>query len=333
MKRLALAIVLAGVGSAGCTTVALTEHTRQQIRAAGDCRDEAVLNCLATVAADPDLLPSFGLYSVGLATFTDSATVSQSVTWAQHKRMLNALALSGSRTPKSQWTFDPTVEYEKLQAVHAACLWAVFGEEWAKAQYPEILGNQVDFLNQRPHFAVEYRLRRIPPGWLHIGSAKDVPPGVRYKTKKNHMWVWVMPEDHEAFAQFALTLQDIATQDVNAYYSPPLVIRLTTSYVTKVPDPADKTKATTITTSEYRMLKAKHKQEVENLIQTSLVTGNPIQLTRAQWLEYTELYTGVRSSATGTPAANQPARTLSTGATLTPPGNSGPELAPMYLPP
>jgi hypothetical protein len=332
MKKLALAIALAGVACTGCTTVALTEYTRQQISAAGDCRDEAVLNCLATVAADPDILPSYGLYSAGITTFTDSAAISHTVTWAPLANTLEVLALSGSRSPRPQWTFDPTVEYEKLQAMHAACLWAVCGEERAKAQYPEILGSQEEFLDQKPHFAVEYRLRQIPPGWLHVGCAKDVPACVRYKAKKDHRWVWIMPEDHEAFAQFTLTLQDIATQDVSAYYSPPIVMQLTTSYVTKVPDPNDKTKATTINTNEFRTLKPQYKQAIENLIQTSLVTGKPIQVTRAQWLEYTDLYTGVRSSATGTPATSLSARAVPAGPTLTPQGNSTLQQTPKYVP-
>lgn len=332
MKKLALVIVLLGVACTGCTTVALNVYTREQIRSSGECRDDAVLNSLAAVAADSDLLPSYGVYSAGVTTFTDSGSISQTVTWAPLAFTLETLNLSGYRQPKPQWTFDPTVDYERLQAMHAACLWAVCGEARSKAQYPAILGRQEDFLDQKPHFAVEYRLQQIQPGWLHVGCAKDVPSCVRYKAHKDDTWVWVMPADHEAFAQFTLTLQDIATQDVPAFYSPPIVMLLTTSYVTKVLDPNDKTKATTINTTEYRTLKPQYKLEIEKLLQSSLTTGNAIKLTRAQWLEVTELYTGVRTSSTGTPATSLPARAVSSGTTLSPAGSSRPSVGPNFIP-
>ena len=122
-------------------------------------------------------------------------------------------------------------------------------------------------------------------------------------------------ENHEAFAQFTLALQDIASQDTAAYYSPPPVIVLTAFYVTKVPDPTDPTKALTVATSEYRAVKREKKEEIEKRILASLVNGKPIDLTRAQWLAYTDLYTFSRTTATGTPATSLPARALSSAST------------------
>jgi len=312
--------------------MALNEYTDRQTQSSGDCRDQAVLKCLATVADNPDTLPSFGLYAAGIATFTDSVTLGHTVTWGPAQYTMEALGLTGFRSPKEQWTIDPTAEYEKIMATHAACLWGVFGPERLSEQYMSILGKQEDYLDQKPHFAVKDRLAKLPPGWLHYGSEKAVPACVRYKAHKGKTWVWVMPADHEAFAQFTLALQDVATLDIAAYYSPPPVIKLTTYYVTKIPDVSDSSKATTIATNEYRAVRPEFKEEIEKLINKSITSGEPIKLTRAQWLRYTELYTGTRSTATGTPTASLPARAPIGPSTPSgqPPGFNRPSMPEMF---
>ena len=108
----------------GCTTVMLEKCSLQQTKTSGDGRNELVLNCLATVAADRNMLPPYALYTTGLATVTDSATLGQTTTWAPAKYVLQNLALTGSSAPKGQWTVDPSAEYQQLEAIHAACLWA-----------------------------------------------------------------------------------------------------------------------------------------------------------------------------------------------------------------
>lgn len=297
------------IAANGCTTFALRQYTLNQNRTSGDFRDAAVLECLADVAADPAILPSFSLLTWGATTVTDSFTLAHTVTPAPFLYTKEAFAGTVFREPKGQWTVDPAAEYERLEALHAACLWVLFGPDRAHSRYPEILGSQYEYLNTNPHFDVEKQLAQIPPGWLHVGKLKDVPPCARYKGHKGETWVWVMPNDAESFAQFTLVLLDIATLELTySVNSTPIVVVLTTISPTKIPDVADRTKAVVITTSEQRYVKKEYKEVIEKEIQKSMETGNPVALTRAQWLAYTNPWFGARSVPAGTPAPSLPTR-------------------------
>jgi hypothetical protein len=308
MNRYCKLALLAVVACSGCTTVSLTAYTVNQSRTAGECRDQAVLDSLAAVAANPDTLPSFALYANGITTLQDTVNPSYTATWAPWTATKQMLALTASRSPRGLWTVSPVTEYERLQALHAACLWALFGPERPSEKYPEILGDAQDFLNQKPHFGVASRLAKLPPGWLHVGGRKDVPSCACYKAHCGHTWVWVLPDDAEAFAQLVLVFQDIATLDINIVYSPPLVVQLTTNEVSSLQDVTEPTKAVTITTTEPRAVKLQYRDLINKAIQESLDSGKPVPLTRAQWLEYTVPWPGLRTVPLLTPGPSLPGR-------------------------
>jgi hypothetical protein len=176
------------------------------------------------------------------------------------------------------------------------------------------LGYQDDYLDTNPHLGVLHRLEKIPPGWLHYGPRNAVPACARYKGHKGQTWVWVMPNDTEAFAQFTLVLHDIATLDWSVITTPPLLVTLTTSERTKLPDPtakADDKKAVIISTSETRSVKREYRTEIEKAIQKGMESGQ-VNLTRAQWLAYTDPWFGTRYYPVPTPAATQPGRSSPT---------------------
>ena len=175
MKRTWMLFVMGMVACTGCTTLSLERYTRHQVKTGGEGRDELVLNALAAVAADPDALPSYALYTSGITVVTDSVTLNEASTWLTHKLPSTNLGLTGSHSPKAQWTADPCGEYQQLQAVHAACLWALFGPERAEQAYPGVLGDPTAYLDGKPHFGVEKRLANTRPGWIHYGQLKDVP--------------------------------------------------------------------------------------------------------------------------------------------------------------
>jgi hypothetical protein len=323
MNRIWMPVLLALATCHGCTTVSLTEYTINQNRTAGECRDRAVLDCLASVAANPDSLPSYAVYSNGVTTLQDTVNPGYTATWAPAKATANALAITASRSPKGLWTVDPAADYERLEAFHAACLWVLFGPERAWAQHPEILGDAQEYLNQKPHFGVASRLAKLPPGWLRVGNLTDVPVNAYYKSHCGKTWVWVMPDAAESFAQFVLVFQDIATLDLNNVYSPPLVIQMTTYGVSNLPDASDPKKAVTISTTEPRAVKLAYRDYINKAIQASLDTGKPVALTRTQWLEYTEPWTGLRMAPVLSPAASMPSRTPA-GIQLSPSATSHP---------
>jgi hypothetical protein len=216
------------------------------------------------------------------------------------------------------WTVDPVVDFERFQALHATCLWVLFGPQRAWEQYPEILGDAQEYLNQKPHFGVAERLAKLPPDWVQVGRHLDVPHSACYKAHCGGTWIWIMPEHAEAFAQLVLAFQDIATLDLNIVYSPPLVIQLTTNEISKLNDPSDPTKAVTISTSEPRAIKPAYREVINRALQVSLETGTPVPFTRAQWLEYTEPWTGMRTAPVLSPAPTQPGRTVASVPLSTP---------------
>jgi hypothetical protein len=288
MKKFWLLVSLGLLACTGCTTVWLEEYTVRQTKSSGAGRDQLVMNCLATVAANPDALPPYALYSSGIATVTDSVTLAQTTTWAPMKYLLQNLGLTASTAPKGQWTVDPAGEYQQLEAIHAACLWALFGPEHSAQAYPTgILADPGDFPDGKIHLAVEERLARTRPGWVHRGRLIDVPACARYKAHKGATWVWVMPEDAESLAQFTLVLQDIATLDPTLIARPPLLVQLTTYDITQLPDlssEAGKKKNVMITTPELpRAVKKEYRELIEDRIRAGMKSGK-VNITRAEWL-------------------------------------------------
>lgn len=314
MEKMWLLIVAGMVACPGCTTLLLKEYTLRQTESSGDGRDTMVLRCLAIVAANPDALPPFALYSSGIATVTDSVTLNLISTWAPFKYVLDNLGMTAAMYPKGQWTIDPTTEYQQLEAMHAACLWALFGPEEAWKAYPTgILGDSQEYLDGKPHFGVENRLWRTQPGWVHSGRLEDVPACARYKMHKGTTWIWVMPQDSESFAQFSLVFQDIATLDPTIIASPPLLVQLTALQITNLPDVTaeeGKPKQLTISATEQqqRAVKKEYKETIEKAIQEGMRTGK-VNLTRAQWMAYTEPWPGTRNPAGEPPNAPSPAST------------------------
>jgi hypothetical protein len=318
MRQLGM-LILAGstILCAGCTTLLLKEYTLRQTKTSGEGRDTLVLRCLATVAANPNALPPFAVYSVGIATVTDSATINVTSTWAPFKRTLDNLGVTATTSPKGQWTVDPTVEYQQLEAMQAACLWALFGPEYAAQVYPTgILGDPQRYLDGKAHFGVEKRLAALRPGWVQRGRLQDVPSCARYKEHKGKTWIWVMPQDSESFAQFTLALQDIATLDPTIIAPPPLLVHLTTNVQTSLLDPtgeAGKPKKLVIGTTETRAVKPEYREMIEKAIQAGISVEDDkegkVNLTRAQWMDYTEPWPGVRGPAGSTPTTPSPAAT------------------------
>jgi hypothetical protein len=79
-------------------------------------------------------------------------------------------------------------------------------------------------------------------------------------------------------------------------------VQLTTYSPTKIPDASDKTKFVTIGTNEIRAIKPEYKETVEKAIQEGILSGN-VNISRQQWLTYSEPWYGVRSTNTISAAA------------------------------
>jgi len=280
----------------GCTTVALEQYTLAQIRSLGELRDREVLHCLAQVAANPDTLPSFAISSDGTTRITDSITLSGITTWTRAVNGFATQTLTGNanRSPMGTWTIDSVGDFERLEAMRCACLWALRGEPQCGVDC-ELLDDPQLHPNGRPHFGVADRLARLPAGWVQVGSLKDVPHKACCKAHCGHTWVWVMPEFAEAFAQFELAMFDIALLDYATIYFPRLLVTLVRDDSTKVKDVTDPTKDQAISIQEVRAVKPEYREAVESVLRQTM-RGSGKALTYAQWIEYTEPYHNPRTT-------------------------------------
>ena len=195
--------------------LALERQTVNQSQTAADYRYQATLHCLATVAAQPDTLPSYALLSNGTTSVTDTGMLSPALAWSGAPEVFasTAIAVTASRSPILNWTVSPVADYTQLEAMRCACQYVLFPEQvspychffLADPEDPEAA------LVPGPHFGVLARLNRLPQGWLHRGRRCDVPAEACYKEHCGDTWVWVLPDGLEGLAGFTLILQDIAT--------------------------------------------------------------------------------------------------------------------------
>jgi hypothetical protein len=298
MKVKALGTLLLGTLCTGCTTLALENSTLAQIQTIGDLRDREVLHCLAQVAADPDALPSFAVSSDGTTRITDQVSFGAITTWSRAVNgfSMQSLSANPSRSPLGTWTVDTVGDFERLEALRCACLWALRGGPQCRADC-EILEDPRQHPNGRPHFGVADRLARLPVGWIGAGGLKDVPCNARHKAHCGSTWVWVLPEHAEAFAQFELAVLDIALLDYATIYFPRLLVTLVRDDATKVPDVTDATKKQAVSVQEVRAVKPEYLDAIESALRKGMRDpAGRVQLTYAQWMEYTEPYHNPRTT-------------------------------------
>jgi hypothetical protein len=124
---------------------------------------------------------------------------------------------SVNRQISQNWLLDPIVAPEKLEAIRAACQWAIGGPDHVYPGSRSLLIRP----DQAPpgperHFGIAERLAHLPPGWLCGGRLQDVPPCACYKAHHGNTWVWVTPPGMKGLVEFTLIIQDIARVSINS---------------------------------------------------------------------------------------------------------------------
>ena len=135
---------------------------------------------------------------------------------ARHPRRKNGFASesanpSVSRSVNQNWSIDPIVVPEKLEAIRAVCRWVFWGPAGVSKESMSLLIRP----DQAPpgpdrHFGVADSMAQLPAGWLCVGKLKDVPVCARYKAHCGDTWVWVTPDGIKGLADFTLIVQNIA---------------------------------------------------------------------------------------------------------------------------
>jgi hypothetical protein len=227
MRMIVLLSILAV--SSGCTSVALKRATLAHAGSTADLRYREVVENLAMIASNAELLPAYSSIFAGTTDINDIGKATSTSLWARtaQKPFRYASFFSqqtadfmGSRSFKSNWSLDPTIAPEKLRAMRAACQWVANG--------PESVGPDVDLLRKfepgNPcgyYFDVIHRLQAMPREWLHHADRRlDVPHDACYWAECGGSYVWVGPEEMGFLSELVLTLQHIARANLEMAYFP-----------------------------------------------------------------------------------------------------------------
>jgi hypothetical protein len=227
-----LLVLASGFACTGCTTLALERHTLGQAKSVAELRYLEVLDNLALVAHDPAALPAYSSIFAGTAQVIDTSQFGSSPVWVAKGVMGTTVAgfLSETTSPQfsrsvsENWSLDPLLAPEKIEALRCACRWVVYGPAMACSSCPGLLATPEQSPTPGRHFGVADRLAHLPPGWLHVGHLKDVPLAAHYRAHCGNTWVWVMPDGMAGLADFTLVFEDIARVNINSpslFYWPP----------------------------------------------------------------------------------------------------------------
>jgi hypothetical protein len=214
MKSLFFVVVLVVI-SGGCTSIALQRHAVNQAATVTDLRYQEVINNLAILADQPGNLVSFSIVDGGTARVTDTVQGETQTLWDHVVHGFSRETLTGiaKRSPDLQWTLAPVASKPQLEAIRYACLWQLYGPPPEESENMSLLRAPMYGEYTGYHVGVADQLRRIPPGWLHVGRRKEVPRFACYSGNSGHTCVWVTPDGMASLSEFTLVTMDIATLD------------------------------------------------------------------------------------------------------------------------
>jgi hypothetical protein len=201
---------------------ALERSSLSQTESITAMRYREVLEDFARTAQEPCALPAYASFYAGGVAVTDSASLGATTIW-QHVVKMNGFGSQNanpglSRQVGQNWTVDPVVDPEKLEAMRWCFRYVVYGRQSLGGDGVSLLArpDQVPAASGR-HFGVLDQLERLPPNWLSVGSLSDVPLNACYKAHVGNAWAWVAPDGVKGLADFTLILQDIARISINSW--------------------------------------------------------------------------------------------------------------------
>lgn len=239
--------------SSGCTSYSLRRHTVAQTQTWNDIQYRQIIENLAMVAANPDVLPSYSTQDYGTADVSDTVgLIGVSQISPRGTAGTGSLDPSVKRSVKHNWTLAQVSAPEKLRALRLAFRYAVFNDPALLTLhdhdvsldafcYPHGACNNsgadcvakpgpncsrdypcdCDYPGQPGYyFNVKSDLEQIPPGWLHVGQKCAAARHARFSAQCGTICVWVCERDMAAFTQFTLVIQRIVRQVVPQTYQP-----------------------------------------------------------------------------------------------------------------
>jgi hypothetical protein len=200
----------------GCTMTSLERHTVVQTDAIMDVRYREAMDNLALVADNWSALPSYASIYSGSASVQDTGQLIFDSGVPYYSVGFDKVNPSFQRQITQLWTLDPLLDPERMEAIRAACQWAIRGPGGVHKDSMSLLirAEQAPAGPER-HFGVADDLARLPAGWLKVGRHRDIPSCAVYKAHRGDTWVWVTPEGMASLSQFTIVLQKIARIPIN----------------------------------------------------------------------------------------------------------------------
>jgi hypothetical protein len=227
--------------------LSLERHSVAQVDTTTDLRYREVLTNLAAIADDPATLPNYTSIFSGTIFVQDMGQIASTTTWPWAPLVgSQGTNPSVNRQISQNWTLDPIMVPEKLEAIRAACQWAIGGKDYVSAESRSLLDRPQDCApGSERHFGVTDKLAELPPVWLGVGTSNEVPKCARYKARCGQTWVWVTPEGMKGLADFTLIIQNIARIQINSStLFNPLPVYTPITFLTKDLDSSDRMKMT-----------------------------------------------------------------------------------------
>ena len=200
-----VALAIAAVAGTGCTHRQLDRSTLRQAGTVTDIQYRQVLNNLAMVHANPDILPYFAVVGTGGTAVTDQASVNAELEWTGSALFRQMYVPGASREVQEQWTLAPVVNPDKLRAIRCLFQLVVLGEATDRESHKLLKA-----------FLGESYMEWVRRGWYGVGGCRDVPRGACYVTHCGHTYVWVMPDGLEALTRLTIVVLDVATLEPTA---------------------------------------------------------------------------------------------------------------------
>ena len=219
MRPLLCALIIL---TSGCTHIQLRNSALNQAQAALQLQQQQVLNNLAMFMGNPNAVPYFTIVSTGLTQVNDTGSVSATPAWSKLGFSSVGAAFSGSRINQENFSSIPVSDPFRLT--------------WMRCAYQTAVGFPVDGAQSAECCAILRSWNKtsttgcpgvmsacqclpdqscaeccLPgPGWFGVGKKCDVPKCALYVGRHGKVYVWVLPEGTEEFAQLTFAIVGFA---------------------------------------------------------------------------------------------------------------------------
>jgi hypothetical protein len=191
MHRRRFCVGMMLVTATGCSPDHLRDMTVATTATLSDMQYQMVLDNLAMMATNPDLIPWHAKLDSGTIQLNDEVAGSLGIAAIQVSKVFDWVQGSAMFTPRRQrthqWDIIPVTNPKELRDLQAA--------------YQQALGFETD-----KDLLTTFK---VPTGWLGKGTRQDVPATAPYVGHYRDQYVWAMPENVKSLSKLTLIVLSI----------------------------------------------------------------------------------------------------------------------------